>query len=63
MDNAFEIIKLSSRKLLNTLDLDVVFLLDVILCCALMHNLLLGQNYEDVAFLLSVLNREGPLLT
>lgn len=63
VDNAFEIIKHTSRELLNMLDLDVVFLHDVTLYYTLMQNMLLGQSHEDVAFLLSVMNQEGPLLT
>jgi hypothetical protein len=31
----------------------------VILCCAILHNMLLGQSHEDVEQLLEVLQLEG----
>jgi hypothetical protein len=37
----------------------VTYLPDVILCCAILHNLLLGQNSNDVGRLLGVLQAEG----
>jgi len=40
-------------------DLDVTFLPDVILCCAIFHNILMGQSHEDVEALLQVLRNEG----
>jgi hypothetical protein len=36
----------------------VTFLLDVNLCCALLHNILLVQSQEDVKHLLQVLLQE-----
>ena len=42
VENAFGILKQTFRDLLTKSDLDVVFLPDVILCCAILHNMLLG---------------------
>lgn len=40
-------------------DLHVTFLPDVILCCAILHNIILSQSHEQVAELLEVLRSEG----
>ena len=40
-------------------DLHVTFMPDVILCCAILHNILLGQSHEEVEDLLEVLRNEG----
>lgn len=40
-------------------DLHVTFLPDVILCCAILHNILMGQSHEDVEALMQVLRNEG----
>jgi hypothetical protein len=53
--NAFGILKQTFRELLVKSDLDVVFLPDVITCCAILHNILLGQSHEDVENLMGVL--------
>jgi hypothetical protein len=44
VENAFGILKQSSRELLDVMDLDVAFLHDVVVCCCLLHNMLLGQD-------------------
>jgi hypothetical protein len=59
VENAFGILKQTFRELLVKSDLDVVFLPDVITCCAILHNVLLGQSHEEVEQLLHVLRREG----
>lgn len=59
VENAFGILKQSFRELLVKSDLQVTFLPDVILCCAILHNILLGQCHEDVERLLGVLRNEG----
>jgi hypothetical protein len=42
VENAFEILKHSFREFLDTIDLYVTFVPDVVVCCCLLHNLLLG---------------------
>jgi hypothetical protein len=59
VENAFGLFKQTFRELLNKSLLRVTFLLDVILCCAILHNVLLGQSHEDVEQLLEVLQLEG----
>ena len=61
VENAFEILKHSFRELLDTIDLYVTFVPDVVVCCCLLHNLLLGQESDEVARLLEVLQRDGVL--
>lgn len=41
VENAFGILKNSFRELLDKSDLHITFILDVILCCAILHNVLL----------------------
>jgi hypothetical protein len=57
--NAFGILKQTFRELLVKSELDVVFLPDVITCCAILHNVLLGQSHDEVEQLLQILRREG----
>ena len=45
--------------MLGKLELHVSILLDVILACALLHNVLFGQSHEDAHRLLQVLRIEG----
>ena len=59
MENAFGILKSTFRELLTKSKLYVAFLTDVILAYAILHNILLGQSYEDVENLLQVLRIEG----
>ena len=40
-------------------DLDVAFLPDVILCCAILHNMLLGQSHEEVENFFQILRDKG----
>ena len=44
IENAFSILKQSFRDLLHIIDLHVAFLPDVVVCCCLLHNILLGQD-------------------
>jgi hypothetical protein len=57
--NAFGILKQTFRELLVKSELDVVFLPDVITCCAILHNILLGQSHNKVEQFMQVLWREG----
>ena len=59
VENAFGILKQTFRELLSKSELHVAFLPDVILVCAILHNVLLGQSHEDVENLLGVLRNEG----
>lgn len=59
VENAFGILKQSFRELLVKSDLHVTFLPDVILCCAILHNILLAQSHEEVEELLEILRTEG----
>jgi hypothetical protein len=59
VENAFGILKQTFRELLVKSDLHVVFLPDVITCCAILHNVLLGQSHDEVEHLMQVLRNEG----
>ena len=59
VENAFGILKQTFQELLLKSDLDVAFLPDVILCCAILHNMLLGQSHEEVENLFQILRDEG----
>lgn len=59
VENAFGTVKQSFRELLLKSYLHVTFLPDIILCCAILHNILLGQSHEEVEELLQVLRSEG----
>ena len=59
VENAFGILKQTFRELLTKSDLIVAFLPDVILACAILHNVLLGQSHNNVENLLQVLQTEG----
>jgi hypothetical protein len=48
VENAFGILKQTFRELLVKSDLDIVFLRDIIICCTILHNILLRQSHEEV---------------
>jgi len=56
IQNAFGILKQTFRELLVTSNLHVAILPNVILACAILHNMLLGQQVKN---LLHVLKSEG----
>ena len=58
VENAFGILKQKFRELLGKSDLLVTFLPDVIICCTILHNMLLGQSHQEVERLLQVLRTE-----
>jgi hypothetical protein len=62
VENAFSMLKQSFRELLDTTDLHITFVLDVVVCYCLLHNVLLGQEPEEVDYLLEILQRDGMLL-
>lgn len=59
VENAFGILKQSFRELYTASDLHVTLVPDVVMCCCILHNLLLGQSAEEVERLLAMLQREG----
>jgi hypothetical protein len=59
IENAFGILKQSFRELLDVTDLHVTFVPDAVVCCCLLHNVLLGQDPANVACLLEILQRDG----
>jgi hypothetical protein len=59
VENAFGILKQTFRELLVKSQLHVTFLPDVIICCAILHNVLLGQSQDQVEQLLHILRTEG----
>ena len=61
IENAFGILKQSFRELLTITELNVTFVPDVVVCCALLHNVLLDQSPNEVARLPKILQREGAL--
>jgi hypothetical protein len=48
VENAFGILKQTFRELLVKSELQAAFLPNVITCCAILHNVFLGQSHEDV---------------
>lgn len=59
VENAFGILKQTFRELIGKSELSVTFVPDVVMCCAILHNILLRQSHEEVQELLEVLRREG----
>jgi hypothetical protein len=59
VENDFGILKQTFRELLVKSELDIVFLPDMITCCAILHNVLLRQSYNEVEQFMQVLRREG----
>lgn len=59
VENSFGILKQTFRELHSASDLHVTLLPDVVVCCCILHNLLLGQSSEEVDRLLEMLQREG----
>jgi hypothetical protein len=54
LESAFGIFKHSFHKFLDTTDLYVTFVPDVVVYCCLLHKLLLGQELNEVAHLIKV---------
>lgn len=59
VENAFGILKQSFKELLDKFNLHITFISDVILCYAILHNVLLRQSHEKVEELQQVLRIEG----
>ena len=62
VEHAFGILKQCFFELGLKSELEVTFLLDVIIVCCLMHNLLMAQSTEKVEQLLEVLQTEDLVL-
>ena len=58
VENAFALLKMTFRELHTKLDLSVTFLPDVVICCAILHNILLEETHKDVEHLLEVLRTD-----
>lgn len=63
MENAFGFLKQTYRELQSKSDLHVTFLPEVVVCCAILHNILLKQSHHDIERLLEVLQREASTST
>jgi hypothetical protein len=61
IENAFGILKQSFQELLDVTDLHVTFVPDAVVCCYLVHNVLLSQDPANVARLLEILQRDGMI--
>jgi hypothetical protein len=61
VENAFGILKQTFRELLDITDLHVTFVPDAVVCCCLLHNVLLGQDPGEVARLLEILQHDGMI--
>lgn len=59
VENAFGILKHTFQEPMVKSDLHLGFLPDVVLTCAILHNIILGQSPEQIEELLDVLQREG----
>lgn len=59
IEHAFGILKQAFRELQYKSDLHVTLLPDVVTCCCYLHNLLLGQDEEQVQKLMERLRNEG----
>ena len=54
VENAFRVLKQSFPELFDVTNLHVTFVPDVVVCCCLLHNVLLGQEPDEVAHLLEI---------
>lgn len=59
VENAFSLLKMTFKELHGKCDLDVAFVPDVVLCCALLHNVLLKDSHDDIDRLLEVVHGAG----
>lgn len=59
VENAFGILKQSWRELLHGSELDVKFIPDVVVCCCVLHNLLIGGSEVQLEELMQVLHHEA----
>ena len=59
VENAFGMMKQAFRELHKKSELHITFIPDVVLCCAILHNILLKDSHEDMERLLRVLQAEA----
>lgn len=59
VENAFGILKQSFQELQGKSDLDLTFFPDVVVCCGILHNILLRQSHDEVKEFLHLLDSEG----
>jgi hypothetical protein len=61
-ERLFGILKQNFRELLDVTYLHVTFVPDIVVCCCLLHNVLLGQAPGEDARLSEILQRDGVIL-
>jgi hypothetical protein len=59
VENSFGISKKMFKELLLKTNLHIVFLLDVVVCCCMVHNLILDGKDEDIKSLLFQLDSKN----
>jgi len=59
VENAFALLKLTFRELHGKCNLDVCFVPDVVVCCAILHNILLKDSDEEIARLLEIIHMQN----
>jgi hypothetical protein len=58
VENYFKILKKMFKELLQKTNLNIIFLLDVVLYCCMLHNMILNGRNEDVKSLMIQLEIE-----
>jgi hypothetical protein len=61
VENAFGILKQTWRELLFKTDMKVEFIPDLVTCCCVLHNMILGIPTPDIDYLCAVLEEEVRL--
>ena len=59
VENALGILKQCFYEFIQISNLRVSFVLDVVICCCLLYNLLLDQSTKEVKTLFDILRRKG----
>jgi len=59
VENSFWILKQMFRELLLRTSLNILFLLDVVMCCCMLHNLIMNGKDEDIETLMAQLEIEN----
>ncbi len=63
IENNFNILTKSFQELMIKSNLDVQFFLDVVVCCCLLHNLILNEKNNDINELVQQLELEDAMKT
>lgn len=59
VENAFALLKLTFRELHGKCNLDVCLVLDVVVYCTVLYNVLLKDSEEEIARLLDIVHRQN----